>query len=266
MSLVSKVGWFMRYMMFFSGIDDVRAFSTLRKNQVAPAAKGGPQEVALNLRRKPGATLFCRPGTSDAEVLWDVFWGKYHLPADPLAEKPVIFDLGANVGFSCFDFGTLYPHARVFGVELDQDNVAMARRNTAALGARCEIVHAAIWSENGEVTYSKSDEEWGYHISGDQDASSASQVTVRAISIDTLMQEVGVDWIDFMKMDIEGAEHAVLDPQAGWLQRTGALNLEVHAPATIENCTEILSQAGFTCQRSPRHKSAILAKRPPAAR
>ena len=256
MSLFSKAEWFLKYIQFFSGVRDVRAYSALRRNQIKPG-----EEVSLRVRRIPGAALVCRPATSDAEVFWDVFWGKYHLPVGALPQNPVIFDLGANVGFSCFDFGTLFPNARIFGVELDRDNMELARRNTAILGTNCQIIHAAVWREDGEVTYSKSDEEWGYHISGEHEAGGASEVTVRAVSIDTLMQEASIDWIDFMKMDIEGAEHEVLHPEAPWLQRTGALNLEVHAPATLETCTEILSRAGFVCERSDWHKSALLATR-----
>jgi FkbM family methyltransferase len=176
----------------------------------------------------------------------------------------VIFDLGANVGFSCLDFGTRFPGARVIGVEMDADNVGLARRNTAVLGDRSEIVHAAIWKEDSEVSYSKSAEEWGYHISGGEDG--AASVVVRAIAIDTLMQEAGVDWVDYMKIDIEGAEDEILVSDARWLACTGELNIEIHAPATYEKCSQILTRSGFVCRRSNRHKNSVLAKRPQPAR
>jgi hypothetical protein len=62
-------------------------------------------------------------------------------------------------------------------------------------------------------------------------------------------------------MDIEGAEDEVLHPGAAWLQRTGELNIELHAPATYEKCYDLLTKAGFDCERSARHKNSILAKR-----
>jgi FkbM family methyltransferase len=257
MSLGSKISWFFQYLRFFSDIGSVRAFSALRKGRMAPGT-----EVALKVRRLPGASLLCRSGTSDAEVLWDVFWGQYHLPETALPAAPVIFDLGANVGYSCFDFGTLFPGARIIGVELDEDNVVLARRNTAVLGDACQIVHGAIWRDDGEVSYSKQNEEWGYQVSrGAEEMAEGAEVRVRALSIDTLMRETGVTWVDYMKIDIEGAEDDVLEPDAAWLQRTGMVSLEVHAPATIEKCTAVLEQAGFACRPSSRHRNGLIAVR-----
>ena len=175
----------------------------------------------------------------------------------------MIFDLGANVGFTCFDFARRYPDARVVGVEMDQDNMGLAVRNTAVFGDRCTVFHAAVWKEDTEVSYSKSDSEWGYHASDIPANPDDTVAIVRAVTIDTLMRETGVSWVDFMKMDIEGAEQEVLYPQAPWLQNVGVLNLEVHHPATVEGCIALLSEAGFDCTKSTQHTSALLAvKRP----
>lgn len=256
MSFGSKVIWFARYWQVFSNLRAVRDFAALRKS--AHPAEG---EVGLGVRQPPGATLICRSGSTDAAVLWEVFWGRSHMPPGPLPERPVIFDLGANVGYTCFDFAKQFPGARIYGVEMDLDNVALARRNTAKSGPDCHIIHAAIWWEDGEVSYSKDAEEWGYEISGDGAPGDAATVTVRAMSVETLMSEAGVDRVDYLKMDIEGAENEVLRPDAGWLQNVDVINLEIHAPATYDACEQILSQAGFRCAPSARHKHAIMATR-----
>lgn len=256
MSLASKIYWFSQYIQFFSSISDVRRFSALRKS--SDTSEG---EFKLGVRAVPSAKLVCRAGTSDSQVLLDVFWGKLHRPIGALQNKPIILDLGANVGYSCFDFATTFPGSRVIGVELDDENTEIARRNTKIFGERCEIIQAAIWRENGHVTYSKNGAEWGYQIARGKMESDGDLQKVRALSIDTLMQETGLETVDFIKMDIEGAEDDVLDAQAGWLQRTSALNIELHPPATYEKCAKILTQAGFICLPSTRHSDAILAYR-----
>jgi hypothetical protein len=51
------------------------------------------------------------------------------------------------------DFVVRYPHARVIGVELDDVNAALARRNVEPWADRCHVVNAAVWSVDGDAWY-----------------------------------------------------------------------------------------------------------------
>lgn len=51
---------------------------------------------------------------------------------------------------------------------------------------------------------------------------------VRAATIDELSEEHGIDRIDVMKMDIEGAEAGIMAGNLDWLDRVGVLIVEIH--------------------------------------
>ena len=214
--------------------------------------KGSP---ATPLRvRGLKAPLYCRPGTSDVDTFRDTFWGKYHRPPDDLAPIRSILDLGSNVGFTMLDFVRTYPKARILGIELDAGNYEMCSGNIQPYANRCRVLHGAAWYEDGEVTYG-GEAEWAFRVKPDGPAK------VRAWSISSLIAILGGS-VDFLKMDIEGAEQDVLARCDGWIRSVRCLKTEVHPPYTVEECLRRLGGLGFSCRRDPRHRAAVVALAP----
>jgi FkbM family methyltransferase len=197
----------------------------------------------------------CRVHSSDIPVVFDTLVGLYHVPPVPLPEAPRIVDLGVNIGCTMVHYASLYPGARIVGVELDADNVRLATINTAAVPTST-LVHAAIWPTDGFVNYS-GEEAWGYRVTG------AGPRTVQAISMTTLMGAHGLTTIDFLKVDIEGGEKDLFSGALPWLTGVRVLAVEVHdnEPFLTELVT-LLTRHGFVAQRDPHHWSAVIAGRP----
>src|SRR3954452_929666 len=127
-------------------------------------ARLGPL-VALRVRPLGGETVWIRPGTSDASVLRDTFFDRYHVPPGGLRPVRSILDLGSNIGLTVADLAVRFPDARVLGVELDRSNAALAARNIAPWRDRAEVLHAAVWTSSGEVAYAGDPwEEWGFKV------------------------------------------------------------------------------------------------------
>jgi FkbM family methyltransferase len=208
-----------------------------------------------------GLVQWCRPGTTDSIVLEDTFTRNYHRPNRPLAGNCVVLDLGANVGYTMADLAFSNPHARVIGVELDPANVRMAKRNTETFGSRCVVVEAAVWNVSGRIRYGGS-EEWAFHVLDEKQTASQDRKFAAAITIDMLLKQQDVDRVRYVKMDIEGAEAAVLVPGARWLDRVDEIKIEVHPPATMESCQSVLEQAGFLCSKDTAHWSCLVGRRP----
>ena len=244
------------YLRVFPSFGDVRRFREV-------AYRGGSQQVEVRVRAAGSHALRIRPRTSDAAVLWDTFHEQFHLP--PLALRPdaVIFDLGANVGFTALHLAKVHPQARVIAVELDRGNFEVARHHTREL-PRVTVVNAAVWSEDGSVSYDSSASEWGFHVENAA-KSGASMVTAAAKTMGTLMAEYGVADVDYIKMDIEGAEWPVLSTAGPWLDRVKSMKVELHQKfnenATYENCTRVLEARGFRCSRDDRHWDTLVAVR-----
>lgn len=225
-----------------------RAFRDCRR----PEATGAP--VELRVRGIP-VPLLCRPGTSDPEVLWDTFGEAYHRPPGLLPPDATILDLGANVGYTAVDFAVRHPGARIVAVELDGNNAALAERNLSPFAERCAVLRAAVWSCDGEVVYGGS-EAWGLRVVPETVGGSYAP----AIRIPTLLHDFGLARVDYVKMDIEGAEAEVLT-EAGWLDRVDAIKIEVHPPVTLESCEETLRSAGFRVGRDRRHEACVWGSR-----
>ncbi len=228
--MIKKIYYYKKYIQIFSSFADIVQFRRLKRRQLF-----GTDPVPLRIRKLGGAPLLCRPGTTDSAVFFDALIEGYHLPPHPLAADCTILDLGANVGYTMADFASRYPTARIIGVELDSTNADLALRNVASFGSRCQVLQAAVWHEDGQVTYGGK-QEW-------------------------VLDRFQLDHIDYPKMDIEGAEASVLRSDARWLQCVGCLKVEIHAPATMEWCSELLSEAGFTCSPDNHHPHYIVAVR-----
>lgn len=128
----------------------------------------------------------------------------------------MIVDLGANIGlFGAFILGR-FPDARVTGFEPEPSNAVLHRRTIAANdGASWELVEAAAATVDGTVQFTAGGSTTGHVGDGN----------LTVVSVDVFSYLEGVD---LLKIDIEGAEWALLaDPRfAGVSAR--AVALEYH--------------------------------------
>jgi len=113
-----------------------------------------------------------------------------------------------------------------------------------------KTLHAAVWTEDGEVSFfignpdasgfsmtgSVSHTEWHRHgyISGDT-------VKVRAVRLDTLITKHGLESVDAVKMDIEGAEYHALSDPALDLSKVRNIIVEIHYSYHSRESFEIIS-------------------------
>ena len=136
-------------------------------------------------------------------------------------DPKVVLELGSFDGGDALRFARAFPNTRIVTVEADPVRVNVVRANLASTHA--EVVNNAVCSENGPVPWFTS------KISGEVDGQgslyehsqvykekfpqveqSAAQVTVDGLRLDTLCQQNNIHNIDFMHMDIEGAEYGAL--------------------------------------------------------
>jgi FkbM family methyltransferase len=165
--------------------------------------------------------VWARSETSDLAAFRHVFGGAYdfELPAQPR----LILDLGANVGYASVYLALRHPTARVIAVEPEPSNVVLLRRNVAAL-PRVDVVEGAAWPRSGRVSLQDPGKgQWGMRVQADGETGN-----VRAVTIAELLERVDVDWIDLVKIDIEGSERELFSENTGWLERVGVLVLELH--------------------------------------
>jgi FkbM family methyltransferase len=160
---------------------------------------------------------------------------------------PVILDLGANVGLASLFFRREYPDAVIVAYEADPSLAILCRRNLEENGAADVAVrHAAVWTANEAVPFVREGADSGA-VPAVGRTVSGPIVEVPGIRLRDVL--AATPRVDLLKVDIEGAEHAVLPDCADVLERVGALVLEIHEfeperrgmPALLE----LLDNAGF---------------------
>jgi FkbM family methyltransferase len=142
---------------------------------------------------------------SELEVLDGVF---LHQDYDvSLLHRPTtIIDLGSNAGATIHYFRARYPEAKIIGLEPDPDTFSRLRRNVGGM-ANVTVRQEAVAARDGEAILAPSPLSWASALR----SASGPGVRVRTRNLDSLMNELGLDSIDVLKIDVEGAEHEVLE-------------------------------------------------------
>jgi FkbM family methyltransferase len=241
----------------FADFESIRNYRTLALSRRTTTSGGDESRVVRLLPRAVLGEVWCRTGTTDFEVFRDTFAGQFHLPP-PDVLPHTILDLGSNIGLTIAHYASLFPGASLLGVELDRDNFRLCERNIALYGDRCRVRWGAAWCWDGTVKYD-GDTEWGYRV-----CRAPSDQLVReapAFSIDTLLDDFAVDTVDFVKMDIEGAEEHVLRHGGRWCDRVRSMKIEIHAPYSVAACLDDLRRHGFSTEVDSRHNACVIARR-----
>lgn len=131
----------------------------------------------------------------------------------------VALDCGACFGDTALNFASkVEPQGRVFTFEFLPVNLAILARNlelNPELADRISIVESPVWSEHGTPLWIHGDGPRA--LVNDQEAGADGKATT--VSIDQFVAERDLDRVDFIKMDIEGAELDALRGAAETLRR-----------------------------------------------
>ena len=208
-------------------------------------------------RRLLGQSISVRSGTTDIVSFQDFLTTRFYLPLWDLPPNPVIVDLGANIGTAAADYAATYPGARVVSVEMDQSNAQTAESNTSSFRDRLKVVHAAIWHESGIINYA-GDGEDGFHVN----LTDPVGQSVASITMEKLILQEGISHIDFLKIDIEGAEEQLIcQGNPDWLKQVQSISCEIHSEDLFEPIMRMLERYSFKTERDPRHWRSVLARR-----
>ena len=165
------------------------------------------------------------------------------------AAPRVIFDVGACEGEESVRYSRLFPRAQILAFEPLPANQTLVRANFDRYRvSTAELIPLALSDRSGEATFHVSSgrpprefasADWNYGNKSSSllpPANSAPMygwiefketVTVTTETLDRVCAERGIGRIDFLHMDVQGAEHLVLAGAAKMLPRIASLWLEV---------------------------------------
>jgi FkbM family methyltransferase len=141
-------------------------------------------------------------------------------------ESPTILDCGANIGMATLYFKTLYPKARITAFEPAPATFKCLSRNTAAF-QDVEVRNQAIAGRAGHIDLFREDD----HPTSPMASTSQGRVDGAHISVEAVtLSEVISGPIDFLKVDIEGAELEAMEEleASGKLPLVAQMAIEFH--------------------------------------
>ncbi len=120
-----------------------------------------------------------------------------------LSDSPFIIDCGANIGIGTLYLKQRHPGATILAFEPDETNFALLEKNLLDNGVTdVETRKEAVWKEDGIIGFSP-DANTGSRI---EESASKKNREVTSVRLRNLIDRK----VDFLKMDIEGAEYEVL--------------------------------------------------------
>jgi FkbM family methyltransferase len=162
----------------------------------------------------------------------------------PFGPQPYILDCGANVGLSVRYFKSIAPDAIIEAFEPDPANFALLEKNVAPCGNGIVLHRKAIWKENTVLRF-ESGGLMSSRIADGAEAGGKQMVDVEAVRLKDWLQRP----VDFLKIDIEGAEYEVLRDVQDSLGAVKCMFIEYHGTyaqnGELVDMLRMVQQAGF---------------------
>jgi FkbM family methyltransferase len=186
------------------------------EKRIMSRSKLAEQDQAAGLVRweTPHGSFWAPPETSVSFLLAEQIQGFYGTGERRVQPGDIVLDAGANIG--AFVWEALRAGAkRVVAIEPSERNVECLRRNfqREIAEGRVIVYPKGVWHQDDTLTF---------HVFGNSALDSvvmtermeagapAREVSIQVTTIDRIVQELGLERVDFIKMDIEGAERNAL--------------------------------------------------------
>ncbi|MCW2808703.1 MAG: hypothetical protein JWQ93_2658 [Marmoricola sp.] len=183
-----------------------------------------PQSATWLHRTSEGTTAMYEPLGTTARMC-EVYTRDVFLRDHEISSGDVVLDVGAGIGTETLPFARMVgDHGRVVAVEAHPDTFTVLER-VCELNQlhNVDLVQAAVMDTTEPVTMSNLPPELNY-----ENKVGGEGVTVPARTLDELILDFDLSRVDFLKMNIEGAELAALRGASGCLDRVGAAAIGCH--------------------------------------
>jgi FkbM family methyltransferase len=172
----------------------------------------------------------------------EIFFDSIYFFEPASKDNVLIYDCGANVGLASIYLKKIYPAATIKAFEADPAVAVYLKKNLAAnnIGG-VHVIEKAVWTNNGHISFNQEGADGGSIGDG------KGTVSIECVRLkDHIAKE---STIDLLKIDIEGAELAVLTDCSDVLHKVQHLFVEYHShknePQRLPELLKVLTASGF---------------------
>ncbi len=204
-----------------------------------------PRYTSGNFSLQNGTINF--PDSSAFVFMYREIYKKEIYRFDSENKTPLIIDGGANIGLSAMYFKQLYPNAKILAFEPDKIIFDYLENNimNASL-SDIELKNIALWNTEGEILFNSEGSDANRIESSTNDSHFSNTYSVQCTRLSNYIKDAQVD---FLKLDIEGAEHEVIEEISPYLGNVKKIFLEYHSfenrEQDLDKILKILKNANF---------------------
>jgi len=170
-------------------------------------------------------------------------------------DKEIVFiDVGANIGRYSLFLAKRFPKLKVIAIEPDPDAYSALAKGVKVNGlANVIAMNIAISDVNGVTTLFK---KYDASLSSIVDSTNTIKtIKVTAKRLDDVVEGLGLGCVDWVKIDVEGAElHVLRDFRSGIARFRPRVIIEVKE-FNREGVFNFFREVNYECKRIPKDKS-----------
>lgn len=156
-------------------------------------------------------------------------------------KSPVIIDCGSNIGLSLLFFSKEYPDAKIIGFEADLKLADIIKTNLSRnLISNVQLISKAVWINSEGISFLSDGADGGRIVNSNQNK-------IESVRLKNILENEST--VDFLKIDVEGAENIILDDCANSLGNVNNIFIEYHSfnktKQDLHALLDILSKSGF---------------------
>ncbi|MFH0961320.1 MAG: FkbM family methyltransferase [archaeon] len=201
--------------------------------------------------------------------IWEIFSGEavrdVSFSGKGRTKRPIILDIGAHIGLYSLKVASEFPNAIIFAFEPSGVNYYALEENIS-ISRKTNIfpVKMAVSDRNGSVTLFNDPRGSGTNTIVNRISNNTEKVL--AVTVDAFVRKRRLRSVDFMKIDVEGAEEAVLRGAESTIKRfRPALSVELHpfnSKGVELRVPRVLKKLGYTQLESPENEpNLVIARR-----
>jgi len=217
---------------FFKGLYYFLTDSTFRTFVRLSILYGSSKRYVTKTIGIKGSKMKVADAKSFVWQYYEIFFKRYYT-FQSSNTKPVIIDCGSNIGLSILHFSKQYPNAEIHAFEADAMICDILQHNVTTNGlSNVHIHNQAVWIKDEALQFASEGADGGQITENNEGTK-----TVEGIDLERFLQRF--DSIDFLKIDIEGAEVQLLPHIKNQLPKVKNLFVEFHS---YNNQTQHLSE------------------------
>ena len=185
----------------------------------------------LKLIKLRNGTVFLvknRLAKAELSILIDI-WDKkvYNPPGFEIHEHDVVVDVGAHKGYFSVLAAKLARKGTVYALEPVIESTAFIQANASLNSLRnINICNFGLWNQTGEANLFLSSNSGGHSLR--PKPSTIGKRLISTVTLEKFCDDRGIQTIDFLKLDCEGAEYGIFPLPKQILDRIQKVSMETH--------------------------------------